>query len=137
MKVEKRNGNIVEFEKDKIIKAVRKAFNAVKTNISEDDINNLMDFINENLPEDVKRVEDIQDKIVLWLHKNNYHNEGIAFTKYRERRAIARDTSFNSVNLVNEYLCQLDDMAVHENSSTMYSLQGLNNHIFSSVSEKY
>lgn len=137
MKVEKRSGNIVEFEKDKIIKAVKKAFNAVKTNISEDDINNLMDFINENLPEDVKRVEDIQDKIVLWLHKNNYHNEGIAFTKYRERRAIARDTSFNSVNLVNEYLCQLDDMAVHENSSTMYSLQGLNNHIFSSVSEKY
>jgi anaerobic ribonucleoside-triphosphate reductase len=137
MKVEKRSGKIVEFENSKIVKAVKKAFGAVEINIQDEKINELLAFINTKNDGEIKKVEDIQDSIVEWLHINGYHSVGIAFTKYRERRAIARDTSFNSVNLVNEYLCQLDDMAVHENSSTMYSLQGLNNHLFSSVSEKY
>lgn len=137
MKVEKRSGKIVEFENSKIVKAVKKAFGAVEINIQDEKINELLAFINTKNDGEIKKVEDIQDSIVKWLHINGYHSVGIAFTKYRERRAIARDTSFNSVNLVNEYLCQLDDMAVHENSSTMYSLQGLNNHLFSSVSEKY
>lgn len=137
MKVEKRSGKIVEFENSKIVKAVKKAFGAVEINIQDEKINELLAFINTKNDGEIKKVEDIQDSIVEWLHINGYHSVGIVFTKYRERRAIARDTSFNSVNLVNEYLCQLDDMAVHENSSTMYSLQGLNNHLFSSVSEKY
>ena len=137
MQVEKRNGSIVEYDNSKIIKAVKKAFRAMKeddTTINED---SLITKIKETIPGDVKKVEDIQDAIVVWLHENGYHKVGIAFTKYRERRALSRENSFDSVHMVEEYLGQLDDMAVHENSSTMYSLQGLNNHIFSSVSEKY
>lgn len=137
MQVEKRNGIVVDFDESKIIKAVQKAFQAVKKDTENIDFKSLLKKIEKNIPQNPKKVEEIQDTIVIWLHENKIHDVGIAFTKYRERRALARENDFNSIHLVDEYLSQIDDMAVHENSSTMYSLQGLNNHIFSSVSEQY
>lgn len=136
MLVKKRDGKVVEFDSAKIIKAVGKAFNQSQE-VVRCDLEEVVKYINDTIKDDVKEVEQIQDRIVEWLLKEGYHKTGIDFIKYRERRSISRGTSVDSVGLVNEYLGQMDDMAIHENSSSMYSLQGLNNHIFSSISEKY
>jgi len=138
MKVQKRTGKIVSYDESKIINAVKKAFEQSGVNtVNESQLHEMVGYIHKTLKSDILKVEDIQDIIIEWLHYKGFHKTGTYFTRYRERRAIARGSVVDSISLVSEYLGKLDDMAIHENSSTMYSLQGLNNHVFSSVSEKY
>jgi len=138
MQVQKRTGKIVDYDESRIINAVKKAFEQSSTVLADNHkYQDLLKHINVQLNRDAMKVEDIQDAIIGWLHTNGYNQTGTYFTRYRERRSIARGSTVDSLSLVDDYLSQLDDMAIHENSSTMYSLQGLNNHIFSSVSEKY
>jgi len=143
MNVIKRDGNIVAFNWEKIFNAVRKAFDESEIKYSKESLDmifgDLRDwFDTQHYKKSEMKVEDIQDQLVIWMHSNAYHNQAIKFMKYRERRSIARGVnSVDSVSLIDDYLNKINDMDINENSSTMWSLQGLNNHIFSSLSEKY
>jgi anaerobic ribonucleoside-triphosphate reductase len=136
--VTKRDGSTVTFNESKIIGAVSKAFDAKKQILDDEVRYGLISHLKEKyaLLDNVS-IETIQDDVVRWLQEHRYFDVAIAFTTYRERRTIARGSNVDPISLVDDYLEVKDDMAVHENSSTMYSLQGLNNHLFSSISEKY
>lgn len=138
MRVIKRSGEKVNFDRNKIIDAAKKAWSAVHgTDVLPDNLSNMLNDYCEELASGADtEVETIQDNVILMLHQHDAHEVEKAYIRYRERRAIARDTKIDAEDLINQYIKVKDDMAVHENSSTSYSLQGLNQFIHESVISK-
>ena len=136
MNITKRNGTLVEFNEEKIKKAVVNAAKATNHENPEGLFDSIKDKIMLKLGLfSVPHVEDIQESIIDCLLDAD-KKTAIAFIKYRERRRIAREGDINAIDIVDEYIIKKDDMAIHENSSTQYSMQGLNQHIFETVVAK-
>ena len=132
-KIKKRNGSIVNFEKEKISKALSNARNSV-WEPKHLDIESLTEEIVTNTKEKIKAqnksipdIEDVQDEVEKVLIKYGYNALAKAYIVYREKRAQARSTE-NIVIEVNktmdEYLHHLD-RRVNENANTGYSIGGL------------
>lgn len=88
MIVIKRNGKKEEFDVNKIINAVSKAFNSVGKKMPEDmpkTINALFSVF-----DDIIGVEDIQDKVEQFLMHNRHYKAAKAYILYRERHKEAR-----------------------------------------------
>jgi anaerobic ribonucleoside-triphosphate reductase len=142
-KVQKRNGDIVEFVPEKIFNAVFKAITATKQGngkktqqISE----SVIKILNRRFKKDeIPNVEQIQDIIeeVLILEGETAAAKG--FILYREQRRIIREsqlTAEEAVDRVDNYLDRLD-WEVQENSNMTFSLQGLNHYGVSYIVKKY
>jgi anaerobic ribonucleoside-triphosphate reductase len=142
-KVQKRNGDIVEFVPEKIFNAVFKAITATKQGngkktqqISE----SVIKILNRRFKKDeIPNVEQIQDIIeeVLILEGETVAAKG--FILYREQRRIIREsqlTAEEAVDRVDNYLDRLD-WEVQENSNMTFSLQGLNHYGVSYIVKKY
>lgn len=92
MKVEKRDGRLVIFNKDKIIQAVQAAFNEVDgeiTPIAQDVSSAIADYI-EELDEDLT-VEQIQDIVERRLNCPNFYEVYAAYHNYRCKRTKERN----------------------------------------------
>ena len=82
-KVKKRDGKIVNFEIEKISKAMKKAFDAVNTNCDDD----VIDFLALKVTADFQKkvsnniitVEDIQDSVENVLVKGDYTDVAKAY----------------------------------------------------------
>ena len=88
MIVIKRNGKKEEFDVNKIINAVSKAFNSVGKKMPEDmpkTINALFSVF-----DDIIGVEDIQDKVEQFLMHNRHYKAAKAYILYREKHKEAR-----------------------------------------------
>lgn len=88
MIVIKRNGKKEEFDVNKIINAVSKAFNSVGRKMPEDmpkTINALFSVF-----DDIIGVEDIQDKVEQFLMHNRHYKAAKAYILYREKHKEAR-----------------------------------------------
>lgn len=138
--IRKRNGNIVSFDKQKIVRAIQKAgeatgeFDADMAEVLTLRVVNLaMQIITTEIPE-VERIQDIVEEVLL---ASPYKKTAKAFIIYRDQHARIREM-FNTggVQLIDQYLEKLD-WKVNENSNMAYSLQGLNNYIASEVSKTY
>lgn len=138
--IRKRNGNIVSFDKQKIVRAIQKAGEATgefDADIAEvltlRVVNLAMQIITTEIPE-VERIQDIVEEVLL---ASPYKKTAKAFIIYRDQHARIREM-FNTggVQLIDQYLEKLD-WKVNENSNMAYSLQGLNNYIASEVSKTY
>ena len=144
IKVQKRDNSIAEFNAFKILNAINKANNTVKDKeeISDNELERITELIYIDIKADSDKswnVEEIQDKVVEFLLKLGYHETAISFIKYRERRDIDRSNKIDALDLINDYLDENSpnhDMAVHENASTGFSLQGMHQYIFESVIKK-
>lgn len=89
MQIIKRNGNLEEFDFNKIKNAVNKAFNAVyKTDAPEEFIDYLK--ATSETFEDNKTVEDIQKFIIYSLGEFKYYDVQIAYIKYKEEHSESR-----------------------------------------------
>ena len=105
MKVKKRDGSIVEYDKDKIAKAVFKAFFASNeimdivgaTNKVTDHVDSLLVYNYEEIP-----VEGIQDYVIFALHKFNYPKTEHAYITYRQNRADIRNFGQSLLNTFDE-----------------------------------
>jgi ribonucleoside-triphosphate reductase len=138
--VRKRNGNIVEFNIEKIFTAIKKA--ATSTGEFSADIarvftiktiNLLQQLYNNKIP----TVEDIQDCVEEILLSSPFKRTAKSYILYREQHAKLREFSLQShVDLIDSYLDK-SDWQVKENSNMSYSLQGLNNYISSELSKIY
>jgi ribonucleoside-triphosphate reductase len=138
--VRKRNGNIVEFNIEKIFTAINKA--ATSTGEFSADIarvftiktiNLLQQLYNNKIP----TVEDIQDCVEEILLSSPFKRTAKSYILYREQHAKLREFSLRShVDLIDSYLDK-SDWQVKENSNMSYSLQGLNNYISSELSKIY
>nr|WP_314460067.1 anaerobic ribonucleoside-triphosphate reductase [uncultured Clostridium sp.] len=91
IKVQKRDGRIVEYDRDKIVKAIRKANAEVDLTeqAGEDMIDAILDHV-ESRSEDVMNVETIQDMIESGLVNNNKYTLSKKYIIYRYQRALLR-----------------------------------------------
>ena len=114
MKVIKRDGREVSFERNKIINAINKAVAETEESISKD---NLQIIVNRLYERYRKRgfaisVEDIQDDIETELMKGKYFKTAQKYIRYRHKRELIRNSSsieenvLTLVNLENETIKQ-------------------------------
>ena len=99
LRVEKRNGKIVDFEAEKIITAVKKAMNETEDGVDEA----LAKSIGEEAIEafsgkDVVNIEEIQDYVELQLMKSR-PEVARKYIVYRQERAILREQGWSMTDL--------------------------------------
>lgn len=136
----KRTGEKEAFEKLKITKALCKAGFATKeydeataVSLTEKVVHHLEGIAHDG----VIQIEQVQDEVEHVLMASRFKVTAKAYILYREQHAEMRSfATMSSLGLVDNYLDKLD-WQVKENSNMGYSLQGLNNYIFSEVSKTY
>ncbi|MFA4834249.1 MAG: ribonucleoside triphosphate reductase [Patescibacteria group bacterium] len=141
--IRKRSGEIVNFDQKKITNAIIKAAEAVGI-LDEELAGRLSNEVAEILKgkfhfRSIPAVEEVQDIVEEVLIRNRSIKIAKAYILYRDQRARLRDlksTMINSNELMEEYIDQAD-WRVKENSNMGYSLQGLNNHLASTISSHY
>ena len=141
-KIKKRSGEIVDFDKTKIVSAISNAAESVgildkelPEQLSEQVVNKLQEkFHSRSIP----AVEEVQDVVEEVLIENKRIKIAKNYILYRDQRSRLRDMKdmVNSNELIEGYL-QQTDWKVRENSNMDYSLQGLNNHLSSAISSNY
>ena len=100
--IKKRDGRIVEFNKNKIVNAILKAFQQVDGDISNyalDKANNIANFI-ENETDQVLTVEEIQDLVENGLMSTKRKDVARAYIKYRQERSREREWNTKMMNKV-------------------------------------
>jgi len=142
-KVEKRDGQIVDFEKDKIIKVIHKALTATNQGNgkqAKELTRRVAGLINKRFrKQEVIKVEDVQDIVEEVLILENYVETAKAYILYREQHRRIREAKTaidESLEMVDKYIGD-SDWQIKENANMGYSLQGLHQYIFSAVSKKY
>jgi len=138
-KVKKRDNRVVAFDQQKITNAIFKAAQSV----GGDDMSLAIHNSNDVLKVLEKRfntpsVEEIQDVVEEVLIRNGHAKTAKAYILYRDLHRKLRDVRalIDANELINGYLDRTD-WRVQENANMGYSLQGLNNHIFTEVNRAY
>ena len=130
-KVKKRSGKKVNFEIEKIEKAIKKAFEA--ENVAIDD--NVLDFIalkvtsdfRDKIKDDTISVEDIQDSVEKVLSDAGYAEVAKSYILYRKQHESLRNihqTVLDYKKVMDGYL-KAADWRVKESSTVTYSIGGL------------
>ncbi|HCC05973.1 TPA: ribonucleoside triphosphate reductase [Candidatus Nomurabacteria bacterium] len=136
----KRTGERKPFEKIKITKALTKAGLATKEYDENEAViltEKVISFLETKAEDGVILIEQVQDEVEHVLMTSRFKVTAKAYILYREQHAEMRSfATMSSLGLVDNYLGKLD-WQVKENSNMGYSLQGLNNYIFSEVSKTY
>ena len=136
----KRTGERKAFEKSKITKALTKAGLATKEFDENEAViltEKVVSFLETKAEDGVILIEQVQDEVEHVLMTSRFKVTAKAYILYREQHAEMRSfATMSSLGLVDNYLGKLD-WQVKENSNMGYSLQGLNNYIFSEVSKTY
>ncbi|MBL7150489.1 ribonucleoside triphosphate reductase [Candidatus Microgenomates bacterium] len=143
IKIRKRNGRLVVFDKQKIINVIYKAGRATGEfgkNEAEKLANSVVRALNKKYDGfKIPKVEEIQDVVEETLMRKNWYQTLRAYILYRSRHAKLRRVKLllsETTKLIKDYIQQAD-WRVKENANMAYSLQGLNNHIASSVIARY
>ncbi len=141
--IRKRDGRVVPFDVDKITDAIFKAAQAVGGTSREMALtvsNSVLDILNIIYKDGrIPTVENVQDLVEKMLIERGHARVAKAYIIYREQhRRIrdGRDLLNEGLELIDDYLKRAD-WRVNENSNMSYSLQGLNNHISTSITAKY
>lgn len=95
MKVKKRNGSIVEFDKDKVVESVRKAFVEVDgelTASARQKSNAIASYI-ANSETDIIDVEEIQDSVEDLLMASKRKDVARKYIRYRYQRELVRQSN--------------------------------------------
>jgi len=141
-KVQKRNGEIVEFNSTKIKDAI---FAAAKSVGGTDEMRAIklskivIDIIGESYSASIPSVEDIQDIVEKVLIEEGHAKTAKAYIIYRQKHEDIREIKnlfMDAEKMIEEYV-SLEDWRVNENANMGFSLQGLNNHIVESITSKY
>lgn len=139
----KRDGCSVPFDAAKIVAAVEKAMRAAGE-YRESAAEGIAAAVTEALARGrsaeeagAPTVEQVQDLVEQELMFRKFAATAKAYIIYREQHAQIRAfATVASLGLVDNYLGMLD-WQVKENSNMGYSLQGMNNYIFSEISKTY
>jgi len=143
VKIRKRDGRLVPFQEDKIVSAVYKAGRATGEFGKKEAIH-LARCVKRALNKKydglkIPTVEEIQDVVEEILMKKGFYRTARAYILYRNKHAKLRRVKLllgQTTKLIKDYI-QQSDWRVKENANMAYSLQGLNNHIASSVIARY
>jgi ribonucleoside-triphosphate reductase len=140
--IRKRSGEIVDFDRNKIISAITKAAESVE--VKDDDlieklVNQVVDKLSRKFhARSIPAVEEIQDVVEEVLIENKAISIAKAFILYRDQHRQLRDLNAKTSEekLMEDYLGQAD-WRLKENSNMSFSVQGLNNYLASAISAKY
>ncbi len=141
-KIIKRDGREMAFDEEKVVNAIFKAFRSLgkeDRKLAEKLSKKVVDRMNKEFDEEnIPNVEEIQDIVEQVLIESKETQAAKAYIIYRDQHAKIRDfkSYINSDDIIEKYLSQVD-WRVKENSNMTYSLQGLNNHLASTVSARY
>lgn len=129
--VVKRDGQIAEFDLNKISGAIQKAFEAEGKNYHPSVIEMLSLKVTANFEPKIQdskiKVEEIQDSVEEVLVQAGYADVAKGYILYRKQREKVRNVKSAALNykeIVNNYL-QVNDWRVKENSTVTYSVGGL------------
>ncbi len=123
MEIIKRDGTRADFEREKIEKAIAKAFYSVDSMISEEDLRKISskieNTIKEKYPADhTVTVEEVQDLVELTLIDENYYREVKSFILYRakhnmDRKVLGDFSKYiddkNILNIITEVQAEFDN----------------------------
>lgn len=135
--VQKRDGRIVSYEREKITFAIFKALRAVGKPDRK-----LAETITKKVEEQFclpqAMVEDIQDAVEFELFKQGQYKAAKAFIIYRKQHEELRNTKelFSNIDLIENYI-RNNDWRIKESANSTYSLQGMNQHISTIISAQY
>ena len=130
-KVIKRDGKVAEFDIQKIVNAITKAFHALEKQYNS----SVIDFLALKVTADFEpkirdgriSVEEIQDSVESVLSRAGYSDVAKAYILYRKKRENLRNvesTVLDYKKVVDNYL-NVNDWRVKENSTVTYSVGGL------------
>ena len=130
-RVVNREGKVVEFDLNKIIAAMSKAFDSLDKMYNKSTLELLAlrvtaDF-NPKIKDAMIAVEDIQDSVETVLIQAGYADVAKAYILYRKQREKARNvkgTLLDYKQVIDNYL-KVNDWRVKENSTVTYSVGGL------------
>ncbi len=139
----KRDGDIVEFDIQKITTAIKKAFEACNKQYNDSIIDFIGLKVTANFEPKIKNerisVEDIQDSCESVLSQAGYEDVAKAYILYRKQRENVREISKTLMDYretVNSYI-DITDWRVKENSTVTYSVGGLILNNSGSVTRNY
>lgn len=135
----KRDGTVIPFEPVKITFAIYRALKAVGKGSWAYAEELTAEVIHEiNLQTENPDVEMVQDVVERLLMKIQLHDVAKAYILYRKQHEDLRKGSELLKNfwLVEDYI-ELTDWRVKESANSSYSLQGLNQHITTSIFSQY
>lgn len=141
-RVQKRNGDIVDFDIMKIENAIFSAAEAVGGNDSKEAKRlsyMVQNILNEAFGVGIPSVEDIQDIVEKVLIEEGHAKTAKSYIIYRNRHEEIRENKnlfMDAETMIDEYV-SLGDWRINENANMGFSLQGLNNHIVDSITTKY
>lgn len=105
MKVIKRDGRIVEFDKDKVKQAITNAFIQTEGELTEQAKNKCNEIANYiSKLSDYMSVEDIQNEVEKKLMASNYKDVAVAYIRYRYKKEVARNAQSDFINAIREKL---------------------------------
>jgi len=140
-KIVKRDGQIVDFNPEKITFAIFKALRAVgqpDRTKAEKYAKLVVEKLKSSFLARIPAVEEIQDLVERTLFENGEFEAGKAYVIYRYQHQNIRQTKelFSNIEMVEQYI-NMKDWRVKESANSTYSLQGLNQHIATLISSQY
>ncbi|MCC2832208.1 ribonucleoside-diphosphate reductase subunit alpha [[Clostridium] innocuum] len=104
MKIQKRDGQLQEFEGEKIAQAIRKAFRSTNTEIEEAVLQEIIADITEGAisNEQLLSVEVVQDLVEEELMQHQYYKEAKSYILYRQKRNESRQVLHDLVQAVQQ-----------------------------------
>ena len=136
--IKKRDGRIVEFNKNKIINAILKAFKQVEGEVSDyalEKANNIADFIGRKNDE-ILNVEEVQDLVENGLMSLKKKDVARAYMHYRQERTRIRNWN---TNLMDKMAEKLDALNVQNQNANVdeYSFGGRRGEAGSVIFKQY
>ena len=142
-KVCKRDGRFVRFDQEKIANAIYKAARSVggvNRRLAYQLSNKVVDALIKKFGDDLTpTVEEIQDIVEKVLIENGHAKTAKAYILYRKQHEDIRNIRAMFLDVeqtVDKYIMR-EDWRINENSNMSYSLQGLNNHIATTITAQY
>lgn len=129
-KIQKRNGSIVDFDPEKVTRAIYKAAKSVggsDIHLAEELCQKVLSELNQHFADTVPRVEEIQDLVERVLIKEKYADTAKEYIIYRQKRNERRNDQNITIEVdstMSEYLKKAD-WRVNANSNVSYSNGGL------------
>ncbi|MBS3820964.1 MAG: ribonucleoside triphosphate reductase, partial [Phycisphaerae bacterium] len=141
-RIRKRDGQVVEFQPEKVTRAIYKAAVACggdNYQMAEDLCRQVMEITARRIGNRIPEVEEVQDIIEKVLIENGHAQTAKAFILYREKRRGARQMNAligATIDMFNGYLDDRDWQR-KENANTGKSVNGLNNYVREYFTKNY
>lgn len=88
--IKKRDGRVEDFKKEKISKAISKAFKSVDNKVNEEELNKITSKVVNSIEEEMPTVEEVQDLVEMALMELGYFDCAKSYILYRNSRKEKR-----------------------------------------------